>query len=707
MTQLSQRPRPNAALYLLIVACFAPDCRAQQPAGQPASVGQTVQQLTGAHTRVVWVQDQSPENRDSIALGRSLRLMGFDSSDALGERVVLSELRNYSKPLLTPDGQRIVFSDRQRRECFVVNWDGTGLRRIGKGFAVEVWQDPDSRQVWVYAGTQVGKNEGFNFKSLRRFRLDTESDSEVVWDSTEFSPDNFQLSANGEFAAGEFPWPHGGTADLRQRTFQKQADGCWASLAPDNSGLCWIFDGPHRNLYLYPRNSATSWIVNLNTAPGTESFEVFHPRWSNHVQFLCMTGPYKVKSPVNRIDGGGPEVEIFIGKFREDFRAVESWGQVTKNRRGDFHPDVWIRGGEDSSIPDPVLQVPDSAPAAQSAWPGDTDGLLFVWENAKAQNIVTETPTAPAQPCRVDAFGKAVFGRFFEMHCTGGYFLSEPVDQTSRLSAAPYNAFTIEATIMASKSRLNGDAGILAFAADSAAPDVGGKNFRLAQNRDQLTFDWVADQANSAASQSVALSTIVAGQPQHLVLTGNAQELVCYLNGRETKRHPLTGSSLKDWNFQGLIFGDRRKSGNGWPGTLEAIAIYRRALTGQEVQRHAEQRMERLRNRRSIERSVIRGTCVQSSSIPDPRTIVPYRRALVVHHYRVDRLLSGTLKDPEILVAEWGILDKSVIESANRRRGETTQLTIEDFNAHPELTSERRIEETDALELPLFYAVPD
>jgi hypothetical protein len=58
-------------------------------------------------------------------------------------------------------------------------------------------------------------------------------------------------------------------------------------------------------------------------------------------------------------------------------------------------------------------------------------------------------------------------------------------------------------------------------------------------------------------------------------------------------------------------------------------------------------------------------------------------------------------------VAEWGILDKSVVDTANRRMGEMTQLTIEDFNAHPELTSERRIEEIDALELPLFYAVPE
>lgn len=701
MSSLSRRPRFTATFCLLIAVSIHRVCPAQQ------TLGQSLQELTGEHTRVVWVQDQSPDNSDSIAVGRSLRLMGFDCRDTLGERLILGDLRNYSKPLLTPDGERIVFSDRHRRECFVVNWDGTGLRRITKGFAVEVWQDPDSRVIWVYVCTQVGKNDGFNFKSLRRIPLDAGGDAQVVWDRTEISPDNFQLSADGNFAAGEFPWPHGGTADLSQLAFRKRADGCWASMAPDNSGLCWIFDGPHRNLWLYPRNSAASWMVNLNTAPGTEASEVFHPRWSNHVRFLCMTGPYKVQTPVNLIDGGGPAVEIFIGKFREDFRAVESWSQVTNNRRGDFHPDVWIHGGESSAIPEQVLNAPEPAPVAQSPWPGDSDGLLFVWENAQSHNVVPETSAAPALPCRVNAFGNAVFGRYFEMHCTGGYFLSEPAGERLRNALGPFSAFTIEATITASKARVPGAAGILALAGDSTSPDLSGQDIVLTQNRDQLTFEWLAVREGSTAVQTFPLAAIIPTQPLHLVLTGNTQELVCYLNGRETKRYPLPESLLKPWNYQGLIFGDRQKSGLGWPGTLEAVAIYHRNLSAQEVQRHAELIAERLHNRRPLDRCVLRATCVQSSRIPDPRTIVPYRRALVVHHYRVDRLLSGTLQCPEILVAEWGILDKSVVDDANRRTGETIQLTIEDFDLHPELTSERRIEEVDALELPLFYAVPE
>src|SRR5262249_14312337 len=206
-------------------------------------------------------------NDDSVALGQELKLMGFDSQDGKGERPILGETRNYAKPLLTPDGQRVVYSDRYSKEVYVVNWDGTGKRKLGTGYAAEVWADPQTGEVWVYACTQVGKLNSINFKSLRRTRLDAPGEKRVrwepVWDKTEISPDNFQLSADGTHAAGEFPWPSGGTADLTARSWRKRADGCWASLAPDNSYLCWVFDGPHRNLYMYPPGSDAGWRVGI------------------------------------------------------------------------------------------------------------------------------------------------------------------------------------------------------------------------------------------------------------------------------------------------------------------------------------------------------------------------------------------------------------------------------------------------------------
>ena len=55
--------------------------------------GAEVRTLTGAHTRVVWVQGDGTDPRAS---GDQLVLMGFDTEDGKGERVILgrtAELR--------------------------------------------------------------------------------------------------------------------------------------------------------------------------------------------------------------------------------------------------------------------------------------------------------------------------------------------------------------------------------------------------------------------------------------------------------------------------------------------------------------------------------------------------------------------------------------------------------------------------------------
>ncbi len=86
-------------------------------AAAQTDIVEDVGQLTGEPTRVVWVQDQSPDNGDTIVTGKLLKLMGFDSRDGRGERPILNEVQNYAKPLFTPDGKQIVFSDRYRKEC--------------------------------------------------------------------------------------------------------------------------------------------------------------------------------------------------------------------------------------------------------------------------------------------------------------------------------------------------------------------------------------------------------------------------------------------------------------------------------------------------------------------------------------------------------------------------------------------------------------
>ena len=303
--------------------------------------GAEVRNLTGAHTRVVWVQGDGTDPRAS---GDQLALMGFDTQDGKGERVILGERQSYVRPLLTPKGNRIVFSRRTvpgPPEAFIVNWDGTGLRKIAGGHALALWENPADGSEWVYVGTD---NKKLDFSTVTRFPIDAPAKSELVWNKSLVSTESFQVSADGRHAGGQFPFPRAGVAELPNGEMKRLGDGCWTALTSARGPLFWYFDGAHRNLNMVDVDTNARWMVNINHAPGFNGAEVFHPRWTNHPRFLVISGPYN-QGGANQARTGGKQVEVYLGRFSEDFAKVEAWARVTNNSGGDSYPDVWIDAG--------------------------------------------------------------------------------------------------------------------------------------------------------------------------------------------------------------------------------------------------------------------------------------------------------------------------------------------------------------------------
>src|SRR6185436_181707 len=106
-----------AALCLCLAGCSGKPIDGGAIDGPSADV----RALAGALTRIAWVQQ---DGKDPEAVGDQLILMGLDTDDGKGERTILSQPASYMKPLITPRGDRIVYSTRPKpgpAEVFVVN----------------------------------------------------------------------------------------------------------------------------------------------------------------------------------------------------------------------------------------------------------------------------------------------------------------------------------------------------------------------------------------------------------------------------------------------------------------------------------------------------------------------------------------------------------------------------------------------------------
>ncbi|RPI87789.1 MAG: hypothetical protein EHM42_04900 [Planctomycetaceae bacterium] len=671
----------------------APGLRAREEPGATGGVG--LEEMTGAHSRLVWVQDQSDAQTDTLARGKKLRLMGIDSRDGRGERALRGSIQNYAKPLLTPDGSQVVYSDHFADKVFVVDWESGRQREVCDGFALDVWADPVSGTTWVYTASRANPRENYIYRGVRRVRLDQPKVVEPVWDKTLVGPDNFQLSADGLHAAGEFPWPDAGVADLARQDWEKRATGCWASLAPDNSGLSAVFDGPHRNWQLQARSNSRRWSVALNQAPGIDNHEVFHPRWSNHVSHVVMTGPYAIQGTVNVISGGGPGVEVYVGRLSNDFQRIESWRQITANRRGDFHPDLWVAGGEHSSVPASVVGTPELA--ERPRWPAAPERCVYLWRDSRSQNEVRDAKGA-IQNCGVEARGAAHFDRRFAMFCRGGWFEAAGGAPQALERCAAGNAYSLELLMTPDSVARTANGPIMAIVDSAGLPQL-----VIEQEGAQVYVR--ASGPSTGRPIRLLLGTLSSSRPHHLALTVESGKPRAWWDGSPVRLGRTRLPSSRPWRDGSLRFGSTGTTTNHWHGRIERVFLSDNALDSATVTADHRLIQEEIADRRPAAQIRLRGVVKQTTPEPSPAAVAPYRRALVLHHVRVEQVVSGRLTASDILLARWGLLDGRKVGGAVPAVDETIDLLVEPLLDHPELESERQLIEVDEFDLPAYYDV--
>ncbi len=715
-------------LYALILSglLMTTGCRSEEQI-RIQQTAKAVRALTDARTRVVWAEDVG-DNRDVFARDVQLRLMGYDSDDGKGARIIRRETANYSKPLITPRGDRVVYTDFDRELVYRIDFDGTHHRKLTRGTALDVWLDVRTGVEWVYVGRDRVDARGDPYRMVYRVRLDDPDIEELVWDRRVVGTDNFQLSANGKRASGVFPWPNAGVADLSDGSWERLGNGCWPSLAPDNSYLFWIFDGSHRNIAMFDTQNDRRWEMRINTAPGIDGYEVYHPRWSNHPRFMTMTGPYKHRVGGNNIRGGGPDVEVHIGRFNEDFTEIEAWTRVTESDRAAFFPDVWVESGltllTERTDEEPVVKREKPA----DTWPVVQDNLVFIWEDRSRNNEINDQRSGEIIMCQVEPEGKARYGRFFDMDVRHDRFVAENAEErlVEQFRGSPEFAFEALITPSGTPSDTPG-----LIAGMSEGPDR--RNFGLVQQGDTLYFELrlspndgsselegrasarpgtrgsasLQEEGEDHATpiQQWELFPLEANEPNHIIVSYRPGKLSAWRNGVQQVDQEVEHGDFRNWEVVPLLFGNDLDDHADWPGWIEGVALYNRTLHPEEAAMKYTRYVERLARREHPESAVVEARLVRVTEIPTPESIEPYRRALTMNEYEVLEVKEGNMEGDRILVAHWVIMDDRILDTAERAPGQIYRMTLEFFDDRPELEGEWLAMESDDFLLPTYFDI--
>ena len=666
-------------------------------------VSRNILRLTGGRrVRLVWSEVGSADDL-MVTNGRSTLLYGLDTGEEGGQRLILEEKGGYSKPIFTPSGQQILYTNQQTGKCHVVNWDGKGRREFAKGFASDCWRDPASGIVWVYVRNSVGNANG----AMVRRRLDKPEVVENVWDK---SPNGnatvpwFRTSADGRYAADAFPWPKCGLADLSKGSWKLRGNGCWTSIAPDNSYRHFYFQGNHTEVAMFDHGAGKPRAVKLNTMESMSGKKVYHPRWSSDPRFLTVTGPER-----------NPRSELYLGRFDAGFTRVEQWVRVTKDKVADYYGAAWIEPDKNASAfsPAPIakpvrLPQPDSKMTKppvidpDAEWPGSHRGLVYVWENNVSENQVLDESGGLLRICGGELQQHALFNRHFGLDLRFGHFAADKINDTLLTQIRASNQLTLEATIQPANVTQTGPVRIISFSSGSNE-----RNFSLGQQGEQLVLRLRTPSTGvNGTSPEVSLGKIRAGETTHVLIRYSAGRIDAFLNGKLSVSSDAVRGGFENWTQQQLVFGDEVGGGRNWAGQLEGVAIYSRALSDPEIPWHYASFTKRLRDRKPADRFVVEAELIEVSRVPKISEIGSYRRSIVRNLYRIRKVISGkSPAEKDIVVTEWAVLARQPVAGAPGKVGDIKTLTLEPFDQHPEVKSDWVQDDLSAFELQVFHRV--
>ena len=105
------------------------------------------------------------------------------------------------------------------------------------------------------------------------------------------------------------------------------------------------------------------------------------------------------------------------------------------------------------------------------------------------------------------------------------------------------------------------------------------------------------------------------------------------------------------------------------------------------------------------DRMILTGTIRAVSRVPTLEQIRPYRNVVTFIRYAVDRVIEGEYNRQHIIVAHWGMRDAIMTPAAHWTPGLRQRLTVDHFDAHPELDRITKATGADDVTLTPYWAL--
>jgi len=351
--------------------------------------------------------------------------------------------------------------------------------------------------------------------------------------------------------------------------------------------------------------------------------------------------------------------------------------------------------------PVPVARTPPKPyvpPPRPDEWPVTANGLIFLWHNAKARNIVTDPARGKPRPCTVLSTGRAVLGPHHEMDAAGGAFIAQDADDEVLYDACRNtDQLALEALVTSDQADQK-DAYIISF-----LPERGCENFALVQDGENLLLK-IKVGFRAKRALAAELCELEPGEPKHVLVSCVGGLLTCYVNGRLAATRRDIRGGFRGWLRARLCFGDGWGHGHDWRGRIEGVAIYNRHISSTHARWKSNLYRAGLHKRPPIPRLRLHAK-LTAKSTPTVHTGV-YGDALILYRYKVLDVLQGNCPHEEIQVLHWGGLDDKPIRSVLQRKvGQRHTLVVEPADRHPQLATVRLGADAEDFDLPRWYDV--